>query len=260
MKKTFFISACTLAAALAFSATSGSAQVPEKKDSVPVKKDSVPAVNPPAQEKRAELGAKPAGAISDSAIIAMLQVAHTQEIAAADLALSKSQSEQVKKFAEELKAEHGKALEELQQFADRMKNDQAGQGMPSGMVKDTATPRRDSAQAGRPDSAYAPPVKPPEVGVPNKPEVNPEGQPAKPEGQPGVSFENLSSLSGHEFDHGFVRLQVQEHEAQISKLRNDVIPMIKDSDLKVLVQRQLPVLGRHLTEARELEQHLKTIN
>jgi hypothetical protein len=57
-----------------------------------------------------------------------------------------------------------------------------------------------------------------------------------------------------------VRLQVQHHETEISHLRNDVIPMIKNSDLKALVQGELPGLGRHLTSARELEAYLKTTN
>jgi predicted outer membrane protein len=108
------------------------------------------------------------------------------------------------------------------------------------MTPDSAKAGRDpNANVGRPDSAIAEP---------------------KPGNQPAVSFENIQALSGHEFDHGFVRLQVQHHETEINHLRNDVIPMIKDSDLKALVQGELPALGRHLTTARELEAFLKTTN
>lgn len=271
MKKYSFLAACSLAAALVLMPDAASGQIPDsaKKDTAAVRPAPPPTQNRPAPAA----AARPAGAISDSAIIAMLQLSHTQQIAAAELAAKQAQSDRVKRFAETLKTDHGKALQELEAYAQRMQAGAGNQGMPSGVGRDNnVTGRRDSAAAkpdssamipdsakvgrdpnanvGRRDSAVAEPAKPEE----------PKPEQPKPAGQPEVSFENLGSLSGHEFDHGFVRLQVQHHETEISHLRNDVIPMIRDSGLKALVQGELPILGRHLTMARELEGFLKTTN
>ena len=260
MKKHALLAACTLAAALVLMPDQASAQVSDsaKKDTAAVRPTPPPAQNRPDPSQ----AARPAGAISDSAIIAMLQLAHTQQIAAAELASQRGQSERVKQFAETLKNDHGKALQELEAFAARLQGDDAKQGMPSGVGRDNnVTGRRDSALA-KPDSSAMTPDSA-KVGRDNNANVGRRDSAAaepKPENRPDVSFDNISSLSGHEFDHGFVRLQLQHHETEINHLRNDVIPMIKNSDLKALVQGQLPILGRHLTTARELESFLKTTN
>jgi putative membrane protein len=220
MKKYLLLAACSLAAVLVLVPDDAMAQVADS-----AKKDSSSArpVPPATQDRPA---ARPGGPISDSAIIAMLQVSHTQQIAAADEALQRAQSDRVKRFAETLKNDHTKALAELERVSQRM-----GAGMSGAAKVDSVT------KVAGPDSVAQKPAEPPA---------------APPDSGQGVT--------GHEFDHGFVRLQVEHHETEINHLRNDVIPMIKDSDLKALVQRQLPILGRHLTTARELEAFLKTTN
>jgi predicted outer membrane protein len=90
--------------------------------------------------------------------------------------------------------------------------------------------------------------------------VLPDSTAKKPAEAPVATPDSTRGVVGHEFDHGFIRGQVQHHETEINHLRNDVIPMIKDSNLKALVQRELPIMGRHLTMARELEAFLKTTN
>lgn len=227
MTKNLLLAASTLAAALVLMPETASGQ------------------NADTTKKDTPAAARPAGAISDSAIIAMLQLSHTQQVAAAEMASTRAQSDRVKQFAETLKTDHGKALQELEAFAARL--DAGNRGMSSGVARDSGAsqPGRDSAAAKKP--AEQPPEKPAEHPAPS-------GNP------PEVSFENLGGLSGHEFEHGFVRLQVQHHETEINHLRNDVIPMIKNSDLKALVQGYLPALGRHLTQARDLEGYLKTTN
>ena len=246
----YLLTSLAVAAASTFAAGGASAQVVDSTKKVP----PAPAINTPVTPQS---NAKVAPAISDSAIIAMLQVAHTQQIAAAEVAATRAQSPRVKAFAAELKADHSKALQELQAYAERLRG-----GMSSGVapqrdsvvsipdsvvVRDTSTSgrdanaavgRRDSAMITKPDTAVAPP----KTGVPD------------------VTFENLPALSGHEFDHGFIRLQVQHLDAEINRLRNDVIPMIKDSGLKNLVQKELPVLGKQLRDARDIEAYLKTTN
>lgn len=251
MKKLSLLAASAFAAAaLALLPDGASAQVTDT-----TKKDTVVVRPVPTPTETASPTARPA-AISDSAIIAMLQLSHTQEIAAAEMAAQQAQSPRVKRFAETLKTDHGKALQELEAYALRMQS--TDRGMPSGVRDPSATGRRDSAMV-RPDSAMASDSAKVgrEPGTGRRDSVVPEQKPAE---RPEVRIDNVQGLSGHEFDHGFVRLQVQHHETEINHLRNDVIPMIKDSGLKSLVQRQLPILGRHLTEARELEGVLKTTN
>ena len=260
MKKYSFLAACSLAAALVLMPDAASGQIPDttKKDTAAVRPAPPPAQNRP----DANAAARPAGAISDSAIIAMLQLSHTQQIAAAELAAQQGQSERVKRFAETLKIDHGKALQELEAYAQRMQANAGNQGMPSGVGRDTVTGRRDSAMA-KPDSSAMIPDSA-KMGRDANANVGRRdsavAEQPKPAGRPDVSFDNIRSLTGHEFDHGFVRFQVQHHESEINHLRNDVIPMIKDSGLKALVQGELPILGRHLTMARELEAFLKTTN
>jgi predicted outer membrane protein len=222
MKKHLLLAACSLAAALVLIPDEASAQVVDstKKDTAAVR----PVPPPPTQDRPA--AARPAGAISDSAIIAMLQLSHQKEIAAAEEAIQRASSDRVKRFAETLKIDHSKALADLEAYAERMG------GMSSGVRTDSA------AKVATPDSLAQKPAEAPAAATPD----------------------SSQGVAGHEFDHGFVRLQVQQHETEINHLRNDVIPMIKDSGLKALVQRELPILGRHLTMARELEGFLKTTN
>jgi len=222
MKKHLLFAACSLAAVLVLVPDEARAQVADT-----AKKDTSAArpVSPPTQDRTQ--AARPAGAISDSAIIAMLQLSHTTEIAAADEALQRAQSDRVKRYAETLKNDHTRALAELEQFSQRM-----GAGMPGPVKTDSV------AKVTQPDS------------MAQKPAI----VPAAP------ADSSASGVAGHEFDHGFVRLQVEHHETEINHLRNEVIPMIKNSDLKALVQKQLPILGRHLASARELEGFLKTTN
>ena len=245
MKKHILLAACSLIAALALVPNEATAQVADT-----AKKDTSAArpVAPPTQERTQT--ARPAGPITDSAIIAMLQVSHTEQIAAAEEALARASSERVKRFAETLKNDHTKALAELEQFSQQM-----GAGMPSAVKTDSV------AKVAAPDSM----VQKPADSLSQRPADSLAQKPAdslaqKPVDGPASRADSSQGVAGHEFDHGFVRLQVEHHETEINHLRNDVIPMIKDSGLKALVQRQLPILGRHLTTARELEGFLKTTN
>ncbi len=262
MHKKLLIAACSMAAALVLLPDTAAAQVADS-----AKKDTATAAAPmpaatPAPAVNAAASSK--AAISDSAIIAMLQLGHTQQIAAAELAISRSGSDRVKRFAEELKTDHGTALAKLQEFAGRMQARE--KGMSSGIPGDSARTGRDNNVTGRRDSmprdsarvAGQPPRHDQMVHKPGTPDSAVVTAPAG--AKPEVTLDNVSSLSGHEFDHGFVRLQAEHHETEINHLRNDVIPMIKNSDLKALVQAELTVLGKHLRDARELEAFLKTTN
>jgi predicted outer membrane protein len=282
MKKSLFLPACALAAALAFVTSSLTAQATDSSHA----KQSTGVTRPSTTTTTATATTGPAAAISDSAIIAMLELSDQQEIAAAELASTHAKSDRVKQYAERLHTDHTKSLQELQRYAERMRGG-ASAGLSSGVppdstkvgvtvrsdttrvtirdsvnvttrrdssyvrhdsvaVRDTTATRRDSASSGRDMSVMSGRRDSSVVGVAG--------------GQPNPGFSNLQTLSGHEFDHGFIELEVQGHQDEISKLRNDFIPMIKDSGLKTLVQGMLPTLGSHLREAQELQRYLKTVN
>lgn len=323
MKKRFLLPACALAAALTLPGAL-SAQVTDTSKS-PTSPLVTRPVIPAAGQTRV---------MTDSAIVAMLQVSHNQEIATAELAQNKAESNRVKRFAETLKTDHSKALQELQNYAGRMSNGASGMGMPSG-IRDTARGRMDSTRTGRDNSAMngrrdpssivgndtaavrdsstsgrdmsamagrrdssrmvqseLPPGKD-SVGMRHdsvmtgrdstlagrrdtsmagrivRDSAQPgrqsgvtggvTGQQAYPPGNAGdPDLVRLQSLSGREFDNHFIQLQVDHHQEEINHLRNDIIPLIKDSGLKALVQRQLPIMGAHLREAQAIEAYLKT--
>jgi len=278
---------------------------------------------PTTSAPRPQAVAAATGVVSDSSIIAMLKKAHSEEIAAADLAATKATSERVKKYGEELKNDHAKALQELEAYAQRMAaGGSSSSGMASGMtptdsartgrdnsamsgrrdstsivgrdsapVRDsTSTGRDPSAMAGRRDSSRMvqsdlPPGKD-SIGIRRdsvmtgrdttlsgrmtRDSINPARQSgmtspvggqqgyAAPPSDPGAGLQNLQSLSGKEFDQQFIQQEVAQHQEEINHLRNDVIPLIKDSGLRSLVQGSLTTMGKHLRDGQAIEQYLKT--
>ncbi|MEO8295627.1 MAG: DUF4142 domain-containing protein, partial [Gemmatimonadota bacterium] len=142
MKTTMISAACAIAAALALMPAGASAQGTDTTRSST--RDSSSMTRPTTASTNQN---RISGAISDSAIIAMLQLSDTEEIAAADLAMTKASSDRVKRFAEELKTDHSKALQELQAYAQRMSNG-GSSGMASGMAGSQS--RRDSTSIASP--------------------------------------------------------------------------------------------------------------
>lgn len=180
--------------------------------------------------------------LSDSAVIAMLQVANAQQVAAADLAISNSNSEEVKEFARTLKSDHQAVLDQLDALSQQLAgNPTPDRGMAAGMPSDSAMPmtkdneRRDITQ----------PVTPP---------ANAE---ADVHANANASFmSSLEALKGHEFDHGFVRLEINEHKKEIEHLQNEVLPKVENPELKQAIEATIPRLQDHLQKAVDLEKML----
>ncbi|MEO8201032.1 MAG: DUF4142 domain-containing protein [Gemmatimonadota bacterium] len=266
--------------------------------------------------------------MTDSAIIALLRKSHTDEIAAGGLAATKGTSERVRKYGEELKTDHTKALQELEAYVQRMNpRGSSANGIGSGIVGDSTmkrdgsntgrdnsamsgrrdsmsivgrdtSPVRDSASTGRDPNAVAgrrdssrmvqselPPGKDSVgarhdsvlagrdtmlVGTMSRDSVHPSrengvtasvgGQQGYPAGQDSSArgLESLQSLSGAEFDQAFIHLEVEHHQEELSHLRSNVIPLIRDSGLRSLVQGSLTAMGKHLRDGQAVEQYLKT--
>ena len=173
--------------------------------------------------------------LSDSAVIAMLQVANTQQVAAADLAISNSNSEEVREFARTLKSDHQAVLDQLDAIASQL----AGNSLPdSGMA------------AGMPSDSAQPMTKDDEHR-----DITHPVTPANADASTGV-MSSLEALKGHEFDHGFVRLEINEHKKEIEHLQNDVLPRIENPELKQAIEASIPKLQDHLQKAVELEKML----
>ncbi len=175
--------------------------------------------------------------LSDSAVIAMLQVANTQQVAAADLAISNSNSEEVKEFARTLKSDHQAALDQLDALSRQLAgNPSPDSGMAAGMPADSARPMTKDDQPG---------------------DMTPPDADANVHADAGAGFmSSLEALKGHEFDHGFVRLEINEHKKEIEHLQNEVLPKIENPELKQAIEASIPKLQDHLRQAVELEKML----
>jgi putative membrane protein len=64
-------------------------------------------------------------------------------------------------------------------------------------------------------------------------------------------IDKLQNLSGEQFDRAFLRMQIQHHEKDIRKFRNQANRSM-DTDVKEFAQGTLPVLQQHLEQAQEL--------
>lgn len=214
-------------------------------------KDSTEQKNPAAQSG-VTVDTKTNVILSDSAVIAMLQVANTQQVAAADLAIQNSSSEEVKAFARALKSDHQAALDELNTLSSQLAaNPSADRGMAAGMADSTrpaANPderKKDVTQAGA--------MKNPA----DKADKADKAKDAYGHADANVGFmSSLKALKGHEFDHGFVRLQINEHKREIEHLQNEVLPKVQNPALKQAIQSTIPKLQDHLQKAVDLEKML----
>lgn len=159
--------------------------------------------------------------LSDSAVIAMLQVSNAQQVAAANLAIENSENAKVRAFAQELKSAHLASQSSLKSVANRLDSGK-DRGMAAGIPTDSM----------KTDSTYEAPAA--DAGF----------------------LAPLEALEGHEFDHGFVRLEIDNHEKLINKLQTEVIPGVKDAQLKSTLEAMVPKLKAHLRAAVELEKAL----
>jgi putative membrane protein len=66
----------------------------------------------------------------------------------------------------------------------------------------------------------------------------------------------LQGKTGAAFDSAFVQHAVQDHQQDIDKLQNTLLPAAQNADLKALIQKTVPKLQAHLALAQAAERKL----
>lgn len=66
----------------------------------------------------------------------------------------------------------------------------------------------------------------------------------------------LQGKTGAAFDSAFVQHAVQDHQQDIEKLQNTLLPAAQNADLKALIQKTVPKLQAHLALAQAAERKL----
>jgi putative membrane protein len=145
-----------------------------------------------------------------------------EEVALGKLAAEKSQNGEVKQFAQMLVSDHTAVNEQLRLLAQR-----------NGA---TPAPRDDSKRSGTdssPPSATAP------GAAPSSPEV-----------------QQLSQLSGTDFDKKFLEIVVERHEKSV-ELYSAEAEKGANPAAKKLATEALPKIKEHLAQAKSLQQQVK---
>lgn len=238
------LSAAGVAALLALATVPAGAQVTDT--SRMARPDTTRAIAPPGQR------------VSDTVIVQQLMEANQKEIAAADVAIQHAESGSVKDYANTLKVDHTRALQQLQEYAQRhggMAAGVAGKDYPSDSARTGRDNNRMDQDRVANDSAQ--PMNRDTTRMNNNvpmPTMDSARADAAQAGNP--QDQDFAGKTGKEFDEAFVQNMIAEHQKMISHLRENVIPVIKDSDLKNMVQGMLPTLGNHLRQGQQVKAQL----
>jgi putative membrane protein len=68
----------------------------------------------------------------------------------------------------------------------------------------------------------------------------------------------LADKSGKEFDQAFLDAQIQAHEQNIDKIRNQLLPASDQPELRDYLQQTASAMEGHLASAKQLKQDLST--
>lgn len=66
----------------------------------------------------------------------------------------------------------------------------------------------------------------------------------------------LQGKTGVDFDKAFVEHEIKEHEGNIEKLRNELLPATQNPEVRGYLQRTLSVVQGHLADLKEVQQQL----
>jgi putative membrane protein len=175
-----------------------------------------------------------------------------KEIEITRMAATRASSGEVKKYAEQLTADHTKALETLRQYAAK-----------KGITLSTQTASVDPTPQGL--SPTGQPAREPAPGRGGRDTAPPSIQPGPGETAPrnsGASqsqdpqMKELSAKSGAEFDKAFVQLMVENHRKGVSLFEQQEKAKLGDAELQGFIRNTLPVLRRHLTMGVDLQKQL----
>jgi putative membrane protein len=68
----------------------------------------------------------------------------------------------------------------------------------------------------------------------------------------------LAGKSGKEFDQAFIEAQIQAHEQNIDKIRNQLLPASDQPELRDYLQQTAAAMEGHLASAKQLKQDLSS--
>jgi putative membrane protein len=68
---------------------------------------------------------------------------------------------------------------------------------------------------------------------------------------------DLTNKTGAEFDRAFVDHEVQDHQANIDKIQNQMIPAADNPQLKAFLQKTVTAMQGHLRELQQVQQQLQ---
>lgn len=67
---------------------------------------------------------------------------------------------------------------------------------------------------------------------------------------------DLQDKSGAEFDKAFVQHEIHEHQTNIDKIQNQLLPAAQDDQIKAYLQKTLPEMQRHLASLQAVQKQL----
>lgn len=66
----------------------------------------------------------------------------------------------------------------------------------------------------------------------------------------------LQGKSGAEFDKAYVQHEIQEHQTNIDKIQNQLLPAAQDDQIKAYLRKTLPEMQRHLASLQAVQKKL----
>jgi putative membrane protein len=66
----------------------------------------------------------------------------------------------------------------------------------------------------------------------------------------------LQGKTGLDFDKAFVEHEIKEHELNIEKLQNQLLPAAQNAEMKAYLQRALTAIEGHLADLKQVQQQL----
>jgi putative membrane protein len=189
--------------------------------------------------------------VTAQSFVWMAATTDMKEIHMGELALQKSDNDDVKSFAKRIVADHQKACKKLKAIAEKEGLDYPSTNSMAWDMNDRWHTNYDSWHTNYGNNVTENPDKdyPPHLATLLTSNANylADGQP-----MPGHEMINWDSLSGAEFDRAFVNHMVMGHERAINKFEA-ASASLQDASLKKYADKTLPTLREHLRMAKDLQ-------
>lgn len=153
------------------------------------------------------------------------------EVHMGQLGVQKAQSAGVKQFAQRLIDDHTKANTELRQLASSKGITLPEPTKVAGTYTDTDTDRTQVREKTDAEST---------------------------DHKEHAALKKLEGLSGTEFDREFVKMAVKDHEKDVSEFEK-ASKKSEDTELKAWIDKTLPTLREHLSQAKSLESQVGNV-